>query len=161
MKCLRSTWFAFDLVAVIPLALILKMFGESESQYAVLVKLFRILRLPKFLRLLDTSKFDLLLDSILEKEPKNPQEEKSRQEKMNIKYISRYAYKVFRLILIAIMAIPQVMKAWRFRADDPAHAGYYVASAETRLTYATAYIGLLAFLAVMTHDVHEMLALVR
>jgi len=90
-------------VAVIPLALILKMFGESESQYAVLVKLFRILRLPKFLRLLDTSKFDLLLDSILEKEPKNPQEEKSRQEKMNIKYISRYAYKVFRLILIAIM----------------------------------------------------------
>lgn len=65
------------------------------------------------------------------------------------------------LIMIAIMAIPQVMKAWRFRADDPAHAGYYVASAETRLTYATAYIGLLAFLAVMTHDVHEMLAVVR
>lgn len=65
------------------------------------------------------------------------------------------------LILIAIMAIPQLIKAWRFRADDPAHAGYYVASAETRLTYATAYIGLLAFLAVMTHDVHEMLTLVR
>lgn len=65
------------------------------------------------------------------------------------------------LIMIAIIAIPQVMKAWRFRADDPAHAGYYVASAETRLTYATAYIGLLAFLAVMTHDVHEMLAVVR
>lgn len=65
------------------------------------------------------------------------------------------------LIMIGIMAIPQVIKAWQFRADDPAHAGYYLASAETRLTYATAYIGLLAFLAVMTHDVHEMLAVIR
>ena len=61
------------------------------------------------------------------------------------------------LILIAVMAAPQVMKAWRFQPDDPAHAGYYRASAETRLTYATAYLGLLAFLAVMAHDVHEML----
>ena len=48
------------------------------------------------------------------------------------------------------------MKAWRFKADDPAHASYYRASAETRLSYGTAYLGLLGFLAVMTHDVHEM-----
>lgn len=61
------------------------------------------------------------------------------------------------LIMIAILAFPQVVKAWRYRADDPAHAGYYVASSETRLTYATAYIGLIVFLAVMVHDVHEML----
>ena len=61
------------------------------------------------------------------------------------------------LILIAVLAAPQVMKAWRFKADDPANAGYYRASAETRLSYATAYLGLLGFLAVMTHDVHEML----
>jgi Zn-dependent protease len=61
------------------------------------------------------------------------------------------------LILIAIMAAPQVMKAWRFRADDPAHAAYYQTNAETRLSYGTAYVGLIAFLAVMTHDVHEML----
>ena len=65
------------------------------------------------------------------------------------------------LILIALLAAPQVMKAWRYRTDDPAHAGYYGASAETRLTYATAYLGLLAFLAVMTHDVHEMLGAAR
>jgi Zn-dependent protease len=65
------------------------------------------------------------------------------------------------LILIVIAAAPQVMKAWRFKADDPAHAGYYVASSETRLTYATAYIGLLLFLAVMTHDVHDMLGAAR
>jgi Zn-dependent protease len=61
------------------------------------------------------------------------------------------------LILIAIMAAPQVMKAWRFRADDPAHAAYYQTPAETRLTYGTAYVGLIIFLAMMVHDVHEML----
>lgn len=62
------------------------------------------------------------------------------------------------LILVALMAAPQVMKAWKFRADDPAHAGYYVADAQTRLGYAVTYIGLLIFLGIMTHDVHEMLS---
>ncbi|WP_374592458.1 site-2 protease family protein [Aquabacterium sp.] len=62
------------------------------------------------------------------------------------------------LILVALSAAPQVMKAWRYRADDPEHGTYYQASAETRLSYATLYIGLVAFLALMTHDVHEMLA---
>ncbi|MGE5451374.1 MAG: site-2 protease family protein [Acidobacteriota bacterium] len=61
------------------------------------------------------------------------------------------------LILVAIMAFPQVMKAWKFDPQDPAHAHYYRASGETRLTYATAYLGLIGFLAVMTHDVHQML----
>ena len=61
------------------------------------------------------------------------------------------------LILVAIMAAPQVMKAWKFKANDPSHGDYYQASAETRLTYATTYIGLIVFLSVMTHDVHQML----
>jgi Zn-dependent protease len=61
------------------------------------------------------------------------------------------------LILLAVLAAPQVLKAWRHRADDPAHGGYYEASGETRLTYASAYLGLAGFLAVMTHDVHQML----
>lgn len=34
---------------------------------------------------------------------------------------------------------------------------YYRASPQTRWVYGTAYLGLLVFLAVMTHDVHEML----
>ena len=61
------------------------------------------------------------------------------------------------LFIIAIMAAPQVMKAWHFRADDPEHASYYQTSAETKLTYGTAYVGLIIFLAMMVHDVHEML----
>jgi Zn-dependent protease len=65
------------------------------------------------------------------------------------------------LLIIALLAAPQVMKAWKFKADDPANAGYYLASAETRLTYATAYVGLIIFLALMVHDVHEMLGAAR
>ncbi len=61
------------------------------------------------------------------------------------------------LLLVALLAAPQVMKAWKYRADDPEHGNYYQSSLEDKLTYGTAYLGLLAFLGVMTHDVHEML----
>ncbi|GAA5178446.1 hypothetical protein GCM10025771_17590 [Niveibacterium umoris] len=61
------------------------------------------------------------------------------------------------LILMAIMAAPQVMRAWRFDPSAPENQAYYTASSETRLTYAVWYIGLLAFLAVMSHEVHEIL----
>jgi Zn-dependent protease len=60
------------------------------------------------------------------------------------------------LILVAAMAGFQLFHAWKHRHDPDAKA-YRVASAETRFTYAVAYIGLVGFLAVMTHDVHEML----
>jgi Zn-dependent protease len=62
------------------------------------------------------------------------------------------------LLIVALFSAPQVMKAWKYKADDPAHQGYYVASAETKLNYGVAYLGLLVFLALMTHGVHEMLA---
>lgn len=62
------------------------------------------------------------------------------------------------LILVAILAAPSAMKAWKFRADDPAHGDYYKVTAETRFTYGLTYVGLLAFLAVMSHDVHLMLS---
>jgi Zn-dependent protease len=60
------------------------------------------------------------------------------------------------LILMALLAAPQVMKAWKYDASDPANQRYYGVSAETRMTYALYYLGLLAFLAVMAHDTHEM-----
>jgi Zn-dependent protease len=61
------------------------------------------------------------------------------------------------LILMAILAAPQVMKAWRWNPQDPENQRYYAASAETRFSYAVMYLGLLVFLAVMSHDVHELL----
>lgn len=65
------------------------------------------------------------------------------------------------LVLMAVLAAPQVLKAWRYDPQAPENRAYYAASAETRLTYALYYLGLLAFLAVMAHDTHEMLGALR
>jgi Zn-dependent protease len=61
------------------------------------------------------------------------------------------------LILVAILAAPQVMKAWKYDPAAPENAAYYGVSNNTKLEYALYYIALVAFLAVMTHDVHQML----
>ena len=61
------------------------------------------------------------------------------------------------LILVAILAAPQVWKAIRYRADSPEAQTYYAVSARTKWEYGFYYLVLAAFLGVMTHDVHEML----
>lgn len=65
------------------------------------------------------------------------------------------------LILVAVLAIPQLMQAWRYDPEAPEHAAYYQVSAETKVTYAIYYLGLTAFLAVMTYDLHAALAGIR
>lgn len=61
------------------------------------------------------------------------------------------------LILVAIAAIPQLAKAWRYRGEqDPEHH-YYQVSGEERLTYTAWYLLLVAVLSSMTFKVHEML----
>lgn len=61
------------------------------------------------------------------------------------------------LVLMAILAAPQVWQAIRYRADSPEAQTYYAVSARTKWEYGLYYVALAAFLAVMTHDVHEML----
>jgi len=61
------------------------------------------------------------------------------------------------LVLVAILAAPQVLKAIRYRRDSPEAQTYYAVSTRTKWEYGLIYIVLAAFLAVMTHDVHEML----
>ncbi|HJV69994.1 site-2 protease family protein [Ideonella sp.] len=65
------------------------------------------------------------------------------------------------LILIAVLAAPQVMKAIRYRSDSPEAATYYAVPTRTKWEYGFYYLALLGFLAVMTHDVHEMLGAAR
>jgi Zn-dependent protease len=65
------------------------------------------------------------------------------------------------LILIAIMAAPQLMKAWKYRSDSEEAQTYYAVSGSTKFEYAIYYIVLLGFLAVMSHDVHEMVEAAR
>jgi Zn-dependent protease len=61
------------------------------------------------------------------------------------------------LILMAILAAPQVWQAIRYRKDSEAALGYYAVSTRVKWEYGLYYLLLLAFLALMTHDVHEQL----
>ena len=52
------------------------------------------------------------------------------------------------LILMAILALPNVLKAWR-GLRTPEEERYYAVGTHTRLTYGTFYLGLAVFLALM------------
>jgi Zn-dependent protease len=58
------------------------------------------------------------------------------------------------LILIAIMAYPQLKAAIRGNPDLPPN--YYEVPLDTRVNYGVMYLALVAFLAVMSLDVHEL-----
>lgn len=58
------------------------------------------------------------------------------------------------LILIALLAAPQVIAVLRGQAEAAMPAGYYEASAAMRVRYGVWYLGLAAFLALMSHDAH-------
>jgi Zn-dependent protease len=61
------------------------------------------------------------------------------------------------LVLVAVLAAPQLMKAWRYDPKAPEHMAYYGVTLQTKLEYGIAYIALASLLGVMTYDVHEML----
>lgn len=61
------------------------------------------------------------------------------------------------LVVIAILALPQLRLAWNYDPSAPANRAYYGVPAGVKLTYAVYYMGLLVFLALMTHGVHQML----
>lgn len=57
------------------------------------------------------------------------------------------------LILMAVLALPSVMKAWR-GVSTPEEQAYYNVPAETRVSYGALYLGLAAFLAIMCEQLH-------
>jgi Zn-dependent protease len=61
------------------------------------------------------------------------------------------------LILVAILALPHVMAAWRHDPKKAATAAYYSAPLSEKLEYGALYLGMTALLAIMTYEVHEML----
>ncbi|MEO0032895.1 MAG: hypothetical protein RIS94_2653, partial [Pseudomonadota bacterium] len=61
------------------------------------------------------------------------------------------------LVMIGIAAIPALRAAWNYDPADAEHARYYGVPAQKKLEYGALYLGLAVYLAVMTHDVHEML----
>ena len=61
------------------------------------------------------------------------------------------------LILIAILSLPALKKAWHYDPADPENQAYYAVPMAMRVEYGAFYLGLAAFLAVMTHAVHGMI----
>jgi Zn-dependent protease len=62
------------------------------------------------------------------------------------------------LILVAIIAFPKLAAAWRYDASQPENRAYYGVPLAMKLGYGAAYLGLAALLAIMTYEVHVMLA---
>ena len=65
------------------------------------------------------------------------------------------------LILIGLLAAPQVWKAIKYRSDSPEGQTYYAVSAAVRVEYTFYYLTLVIFLAVMCNDLHDMLGAAR
>ena len=61
------------------------------------------------------------------------------------------------LLLIALIAAPQVWKAIKYRKDSPEAQTYYAVPTAKKWEYGLIYLALAGFLAVMTFEVHEML----
>jgi Zn-dependent protease len=62
------------------------------------------------------------------------------------------------LILIVVMAFPQLVKAWRYDPAAPENAAYYNVPLAVKLEYGAGYLGLAGLLAIMSYDVHNMLS---
>ncbi|VIO72373.1 hypothetical protein CI1B_40170 [Bradyrhizobium ivorense] len=61
------------------------------------------------------------------------------------------------LLIVAVLAVPQLIQAWRYDPHAPENVAYYGVPLQTKLEYGAAYLGLAALLAIMSYDVHEML----
>ena len=89
-RYIYSGWFFIDFAATFPL-------NYVTSSNVLWVRLFRLFRLPKLIKILDLSRFNRLLRSFFESS--------TRQDRIVAQYILMYSYKIFRLIIIAIIVI--------------------------------------------------------
>lgn len=65
------------------------------------------------------------------------------------------------LIVMAVLALPQLQRAWKYDPTSPENLRYYGIEPSVKVTYAFYYLALLAFLALMTFGVHDMLGSAR
>ncbi|MDD2839291.1 MAG: site-2 protease family protein [Sulfuricurvum sp.] len=61
------------------------------------------------------------------------------------------------LIVLAILAFPQLKLAWNYDPEDEKNKRYYTISDENRLMYSLYYMALVIFLAAMTYNIHQIL----
>ncbi len=81
--------FVVDFIAVFPFQQILEAYELGWT------KLFRLFRLPRLFRLIDIGRFNQLLKRFFENS--------SRDERIVAQYMLMYGYRIFRLVIIAII----------------------------------------------------------
>ena len=64
------------------------------------------------------------------------------------------------LAIVAVLSLPQLLKAWKYDPKAPENVAYYGVPLQTKLEYGALYLALTAYLGVMTYEVHEMLTAV-
>jgi hypothetical protein len=62
------------------------------------------------------------------------------------------------LLIVALLAAPQVWKAWNYDPNAEENRAYYGVPNKVRVEYGLIYLGLTAVLGLMTYSVHEMLS---
>ena len=103
MKYIFKGWFIVDFISVFPFVAVLQ-------QNALITKLFRLFRLPRLIKLIDISRFNKLLKSFFESS--------SRDERIVAQYMLMYFYKIFRLIIIAIIITYFLGCLWYFISNE-------------------------------------------
>ena len=63
------------------------------------------------------------------------------------------------LMLIGVLALPNLRAAWNYDKNDPANAAYRNVSSAIKVEYGILYLGLAAILALMSFHVHQGLSL--
>jgi Zn-dependent protease len=61
------------------------------------------------------------------------------------------------LIMMGVLAFPQIMKAFKYDPHAPENKIYYETDLETKVTYALYYLALVGFLSIMCYDTHNLL----
>lgn len=98
-------WFIIDLLSIFPFQFF---FRDEKSSKAL--KLTRLARLPRLGKLIDVHKIKKLLKSF--------QGDTNDDKQILKQYIILYAYKVFRLILLAITITYFLGCIWFFISED-------------------------------------------
>ena len=65
------------------------------------------------------------------------------------------------LLIIAIAAVPHLVKAWNYNPALPENRIYYAIPMAARFQYGASYLGLVALLGIMAYEVHGMLSHLR
>ena len=91
-RYMKNGEFFFDFVATFPFYLIPQ---ETDTDYATLLKLLRMVRIPKILNLLDLTRFNKLTDALISGQ--------TRGKKVEYQQNMKNLFKVIRLILLTVI----------------------------------------------------------